>query len=65
MPGIDGYEVTKTLRKKNYKKPIIALTAHAMNDERQKCLDSGCSDFLTKPLNVKKLIQTVFDLAKK
>lgn len=59
MPELDGYEVTKQLRKDNITTPIIALTAHAMNDEREKSFASGCNEFLTKPLNVKKLIYTV------
>lgn len=61
MPELDGYEVTKRLRKNGFTKPIIAVTAHAMNDEKQKCLEVGCTGFLTKPLNVARLVQTVFD----
>jgi ammonium transporter, Amt family len=59
MPELDGYEVTRQLRKGKVSTPIIALTAHAMNDEREKSLAAGCTEFLTKPLNVKKLIYTV------
>lgn len=59
MPELDGYEVTRALRTENIHTPIIALTAHAMSDERERCLASGCNEFLTKPLNVKKLIHTV------
>jgi CheY-like chemotaxis protein len=59
MPELDGNEVTKQLRKHNITTPIIALTAHAMNDEREKSFAAGCNEFLTKPLDVKKLIYTV------
>lgn len=59
MPGMDGYQATKELRKKQFKKPIIALTAHAMKEERNKCLDNGFDDHLTKPVDRDHLIQTL------
>ncbi len=59
MPILDGHEATIKLRQWNYQKPIIALTAHAMKTEQEKCLRSGFSDFLTKPINRQVLTNTL------
>lgn len=63
MPGLDGLQATSLLRQRNYKKPIVALTAHAMRQDRDRCLDAGCSDYLTKPVNRRELVSTVRKLA--
>jgi CheY-like chemotaxis protein len=51
MPGMDGHEAARSLRAKGYRRPIIALTAHAMKEEQEKTLRSGFTDYLSKPIN--------------
>jgi signal transduction histidine kinase/DNA-binding response OmpR family regulator len=59
MPELDGYGAASKLRATGFKGPIIALTAHAMADDREKCIRSGCSDYLSKPVDRARLIQVV------
>jgi CheY-like chemotaxis protein len=57
MPEMDGYETMKRIRKVEEHKDltIIAVTAKAMKGDRQRCIESGASDYMTKPVNVEQL----------
>jgi CheY-like chemotaxis protein len=58
LPGIDGWEATRRLKAapQTQKIPVIALTAHAMTDDRAKALAAGCDDFDTKPVELSRLL---------
>jgi CheY-like chemotaxis protein len=61
MPGMDGFQATEAIRKLDAQSqiPIIALTAHAMVGDRQRCLAAGMNDYLAKPLDLVRLVEMV------
>ncbi|WP_419190958.1 chemotaxis protein CheB [Saltatorellus ferox] len=65
MPVLDGYDAARQMRRRGYEGPIIALTAGAMKENEGRCLDAGCSAFLTKPAEEADLIRLVASEAKR
>jgi CheY-like chemotaxis protein len=59
MPICDGYEASRLIRQSGYTGPIIALTANHFPDERERCLNAGCDDFYSKPIDRLSLLRAV------
>jgi CheY-like chemotaxis protein len=61
LPGVDGWEATRRLKASpnTQKIPVIALTAHAMTDDRDKAMAAGCDDFDTKPVELPRLLSKI------
>jgi CheY-like chemotaxis protein len=62
MPEMDGFETTRIIREQGYSQsdlPIIALTAHAFEEDRERCLEAGMNDFLSKPVFLESLRETI------
>jgi PAS domain S-box-containing protein len=62
MPIMDGFAAVRALREHDFKKPIVALTAHAMKGDRERCIQAGFNDYLVKPVDRAHLIRTVAEL---
>ena len=64
LPGVDGWEATRRLKTAAQTRniPVIALTAHAMADDRDKALAAGCDDFDTKPVELPRLLSKILAL---
>lgn len=59
LPEINGFEATSQIRQSNKSLPIIAQTAYAMAEDKQKCLDAGCNEVLVKPIRMDEVLSTV------
>jgi two-component system sensor histidine kinase/response regulator len=60
MPEMDGIKATKTIREKGFDKiPIVAMTAHAMKGDRERCLEGGMDDYITKPINRETVLKVI------
>ena len=58
MPVMDGYVAAGRMRTQGFSGPILALTANVMEDDRSRCLDAGCDEFLGKPVRAAQLLST-------
>jgi signal transduction histidine kinase len=65
MPGLDGYQATQLLRAEGFTQPILALTAHAMQEEKDKSIQAGCNDHLTKPIHRTHLVNKIIEHLKR
>ena len=63
MPILDGYSATRKLRSRGFEPPIFALTANSMKGDREKCLDAGCSNYMTKPIDLDELVRAMAKIA--
>ena len=62
MPELDGWEATTKIRETGNLVPVVALTAHAMDGDRERATEAGCSDYHTKPIKMEKLLKLIESL---
>ncbi|MDB5615378.1 MAG: arcB 7, partial [Devosia sp.] len=62
MPVMDGYAATRLLREGGYTKPVFALTAHAMKGFEQEIMAAGCSGYVTKPIDIDWMMQSIAEV---
>ena len=65
MPVMDGYAATARIREIAPGLPVIGLTAHALQEERERCLAAGMADYLTKPIDVERLVEVILQQVRK
>jgi CheY-like chemotaxis protein len=59
LPVMNGFEILSHMRKSNMDLPIIAQTAYSMSNDKEKCLKAGCTEYISKPINITKLRELV------
>jgi CheY-like chemotaxis protein len=61
LPGMDGYTVTKKIKQnpKTNKIPVIAITAYALREDREKALNAGCDEYMSKPIDTREIVTMV------
>ena len=59
MPKMDGYTASKTLREQGFSVPIIAQSAFSIEEEKEKVLEAGCDDFISKPIDKEELLEKI------